>query len=107
MELPIKPEGKPKEIPKKPVGEKVGEMVVREKRWPISKKPLYLKLEKFKEILEDVSIIRGNIKKFDELLHNLIKARENKDLNLEKWHSIMEDIQKKLIFIEKTLFKGD
>ena len=52
-------------------------------------------------------MIKGDLKKSDEMLLNLIKSREGKDKEFEKWHAVMEDIQKKLIFIEKTLFKGD
>jgi len=46
-----------------------------------------------------------DLKKSDKFLHDLIKSKEEKDKDFEKWHTIMEDIQKKLIFIEKTLFK--
>ena len=94
-------------IPKEEaVGEKI-EAVVREERKPLSKGPIYIRLDKFKETLKSVNIIRGDLKKSDEVLHNLIKSKEEKDRDFEKWHNIMDDIQKKLIFIEKTLFKGD
>ena len=67
--------------------------------------PLYIRLDKFKGTLRSISVIRGDLKKSDEMLLNLVKSKEEKDKEFEKWRNLVVDIQKKLIFIDKTLFK--
>jgi len=67
--------------------------------------PLYIRLDKFKGTLKSISVIRGDLKKSDEMLLNLVKSKEEKDKEFEKWRNLVVDIQKKLIFIDKTLFK--
>ena len=86
------------------------EDIFREEKRPsnrelVSKGPTYVRLDKFKGTLKSLNKIRSDLKKSDKFLHDLIKSKEEKDKDFEKWHTIMEDIQKKLIFIEKTLFK--
>ena len=69
------------------------------------KGPRYVSLSNFREMLGDITTLRKNLRRSDELLQNLFRSREEKDRDFEKWNNIMEDMQKKLIFIEKTLFK--
>ncbi|MBL7054883.1 hypothetical protein ISS05_03945 [Candidatus Woesearchaeota archaeon] len=72
----------------------------------VRKGPLYIKLEKFKEVVGDVNLIKKDLKKSGELLDGVISLKEEKAQDFEKWHIMVEDIQKKIVFIEKTLFKG-
>ena len=80
------------------------------KRKPLSrtlKGPGHIRLDRFKETLRNINNIRNDLKKSDEILHNLIKSTGEEGSGFEKWKNSMEDIQKKLIFVDKTLFKGD
>ena len=43
----------------------------------------------------------------DETVAKLSDIDLNREKVFEKWHSIMMDMQKKFIFVDKTLFKGD
>jgi hypothetical protein len=72
----------------------------------ISKGPLHIRLDKYKETLLGVNVIKSDFEKADGLLSNLIKSKGDKDKEFSKWRNTMTDIQNKLIFIEKTLFKG-
>jgi len=73
----------------------------------IPKGPHHIRLDKFKETLRNINHIRSDLKKSDDILHNLVKSIGEEGSGFEKWKSSMGDIQKKLIFVDKTLFKGD
>ncbi len=96
---------------RKPFLEKIEkEAIVDEKKLfakrPTTSGPTYIRLDKFRDTLGSMGVVRGDLKKCDESLINLIN-KEKKDRGFERWRASMDDIQKKLIFVEKTLFKGD
>lgn len=82
-----------------------GKKLLRER--PKDGKPRFVRIEKFKETLRDISVIKSDLRKAEEMLDNIMKARPDKEKAIETWNSNMQDIQKKLIFIEKMLFEGD
>lgn len=71
------------------------------------RKPLYIKLDRYREILRAINVINADGRKSDEILYISVKSKEDRDKSFQKWHDIMVDCQNKFIFIEKTLFKGD
>ena len=70
-------------------------------------KTVYVRVDKFKAALGNINMVRNDLKKSDEALAKLenIKAAEEK--SFAKMKSSIEDLQKKVIFIDKTLFKGE
>ena len=70
-------------------------------------KPIFVRIEKFKEIKRSSGIIRNDLRNADEVLAKLQAMKGDKDKEFSKWQKTIEDIQKKMIFIDKTLFKGD
>ena len=79
--------------------------VLRHEAAPL--KPIYMGVENFKEIKRSSGIIRNDLRNADEVLAKLQAMKGDKDKEFSKWQKTMEDIQKKIIFIDKTLFKGD
>ena len=67
--------------------------------------PIFVKVSQFRGILSEISTIKRDLKTVDESLLKLNEIEANRDKILEKWHGIMTDLQKKVIFIDKTLFK--
>ena len=70
-----------------------------------SKGPIYVRIERFRGILSDTGIIRNNLKMADEVIVKLNEIDENRNRVFDKWHNAMNDMQKKFVFIDKTLFK--
>lgn len=69
--------------------------------------PIYLRIDKFKIALNNISIIRNDLKKADNALIKLSEIKTEEDKEFEKWYNVVGDIQKKLIFVDKTIFKGE
>ena len=52
-------------------------------------------------------MIRSDLRKSEEALLKLEQMKGAKDRSYDKFKASLDDLQKKLIFIDKTLFKGD
>lgn len=81
-------------------GSKETEQVIR------SGKTVYLKVEKFKVMLGLINIVRNDLRKSDDALMKLENIKTSSDKLFNKVKSSLDDLQRKLIFVDKTLFKG-
>lgn len=70
-------------------------------------KTIYVKVDKFKATLGSINIIRSDLKKSEEALVKLESIKNSKDRAFDRVKSSLDDMQKKLIFIDKTLFEGE
>jgi hypothetical protein len=82
------------------VGKEVEEL---KERAPV--KPVFVDVEHFKDILDDLNSTKLDLKEGMEIMQKLEEIKLEKDKNFDKWKSQLEDIQRKLIFIDKTLFE--
>lgn len=82
---------------------------VREERDVLEHKqaegPVYIRVDKFKNILAGIRTIRNNLKIANQSIGKLNGIDANSEKVFEKWRNAMMDLQKKLIFIDKMLFK--
>lgn len=72
-----------------------------------AKGPIFMRVDKFRNVLRNISEVRGSLKVSNEILSRLNEIDANAEKDLEKWKTVMTDLQKKLVFADKTLFKGD
>lgn len=70
-------------------------------------KTVYVGVDDFKVALGGINILRNDLKKSEESLTKLENIKNSKDRLFDKTKSSLEDMQHKLIFIDKTLFKGE
>ena len=68
---------------------------------------IYVKVDRFKAILGSISMVRSDLRKSEGALMKLESIKNSKDRTFDKFKASLEDLQKKLIFVDKTLFKGD
>ena len=68
---------------------------------------IYLRVDKFKAALGSINMVRNDLKKSEEALIKLENIKNTEDKSFVKIKSSLEDLQKKFIFVDKTLFKGD
>lgn len=72
-----------------------------------SKREVYIRVDNFRAALDNISMVRGSLRNSEEALTRMESIKSAKDKSFDKFKSSLEDLQKKLIFIDKTLFKGD
>jgi hypothetical protein len=67
--------------------------------------PVYVRVDKFKDVLRNVTTIKNQVKISNDVLAKLNEIDANREKEFGNWRSSLLDLQKKLIFIDKTLFK--
>ncbi|MBS3098371.1 hypothetical protein J4209_06275 [Candidatus Woesearchaeota archaeon] len=87
-----------------------GEAIVEKRPLPKEEpievtKPIFVRADKFKDILKEMGHIRGNIKENEAALIRVEDLKEDKEKEFEKWRSNLEDIQRKLTYADQALFK--
>ena len=99
--LDIKPEISPYEIFERAAVREEGDLLAHKE----AKSPIFIRVDRFRNILTGISTIKSKLKMANESLIKLNEIDENRDKEFEKWRNVIVDLQKKLIFIDKTLFK--
>ena len=67
-------------------------------------KPIFIKLNSYMNVLDEIEAIKGRLNNFEEVSLRLDGLKDAKDKKFTKWNDIFKDMQKKLIFVDKTLF---
>ena len=71
------------------------------------RKETYVRVDRFRATLQNIGMIKGNLRKSEEILIKLENIKNAKDMSFDKVKSSLDDLQRKLIFVDKTLFKGE
>jgi len=94
-EIPIVPLTKPE----------IERPIKREKAKQV--KPLFVNMDSFKNIiLKNISLMKGELTTSNQILSKLSKLEQDETALFKDWQGKMEDLQKKLMSIDKILFKG-
>ena len=108
------PEFKEESIPvKKEVSpiEKFEKAVVKEQQEELNsrdltlKKPIFVYLDSYREMINELGLIKTTLKESTDSLARVAQFKEDEDKEFNKWEGLLKDVQKKLIFADKTLFK--
>ena len=70
-----------------------------------SKGPIYVRIERFRDILSNTNTIKNNLRIASQSIERLAEIDENGERVFGKWHDTMMDMQKKFIFVDKSVFK--
>ena len=95
------------EVAKEPVQVAKPRRLFSHGRKHIERKEVYLRVDKFRAVLGNINTIRSDLRKSEELLMKLENLKNAKDRSFDKVKSSLGDLQKKLIFADRTLFKGE
>lgn len=68
---------------------------------------LYVEVEQFRDMIADLAKTRTDLKRMEAVMEHMLVTEANRDKDYAKYRTILNDTQRKLVFIDKTLFKGD
>ncbi|MBW2996511.1 hypothetical protein KY332_04395 [Candidatus Woesearchaeota archaeon] len=83
---------------------RLGREAVEEREELKLKKPIFVYLDLYKEAIGEVNIIQNTLKEGTDSLARVSEFKEEEDKQFTKWESHIKDVQRKLIFADKTLF---
>jgi hypothetical protein len=85
------------------VGKERKELEELKKRAP--KKTIFVEINDFKELLEGIGDIREHLGEHEAILDKLVAIKNEEDRHFDKWQAQLTDLQRKLLFVDKTLFE--
>ena len=68
------------------------------------KKPIFVDLENYRELMKEMTIIGSTLKEGADSLARVADFKEDENKEFKKWEASLKDIQRKLIYADKTLF---
>ena len=85
------------------VGKERKELRELKKRHPT--KTIFVEINDFKELLEDLGDVREHLNEHEAILDKLMSIKNETDKHYDKWNAHLNDLQRKLLFIDKTIFE--
>jgi len=71
------------------------------------RKPLFIKTDQFRDAKKSVGIMKSKLNEADEITYRMDNLKEDQDSQLELFHKKIEDVQRKLVYIDKTIFEKE
>lgn len=71
------------------------------------RKELYVRVDKFRNTLDNINAIKDDLRKSEDILIKFESLKNSRDSMFDRAKSALDDLQRKLIFMDKTLFKGE
>ena len=69
-------------------------------------KPLFVLIDNYRGVLEELSETKNLLKNSEDILFRMNGLKNEMDKKYGLWNSQLEDVQRKLVFVDKTLFEG-
>ena len=67
--------------------------------------PVFVKIDDYQDILNIVDVIKGTLAKTRTTINSINELKKKEDAILSSWNTNLDDIQKKIDDISKTLFE--
>lgn len=67
--------------------------------------PVFVRIEEYRDVLDIVNMIKNKIEEAKESLGKINELKNEEDAELELWHTGIEEIERKITFVDKTLFE--
>ncbi|MEK6921633.1 MAG: hypothetical protein AABX82_07130 [Nanoarchaeota archaeon] len=69
----------------------------------MAQKPVYVKLEEYKNILVLVDTLKAQVNGAKETLDEIRKLKQEEDVELEIWQTVIHEIENRVNFIDNTI----
>lgn len=67
--------------------------------------PVFVRIEEYRDVLDIVNMIKNKIEEAKETLGKIHELKNEEDAELELWHTGIEEVERKIMFVDKTLFE--
>lgn len=71
----------------------------------MERKPLYVKIDDYKDVVDIMTLIKKKINDARSILSSINDIKSQEDYEIEQWNNKIEDIEKKIEYIDKNLFE--
>ncbi len=96
------------EIPEMPELPEIPEIIegkAEPVRMAAAEGPVFVKSRDYQEVLGKITKIKENVQQTENTFNRMNEIKNEKDKVLNQWKESLEDIQRKLIYVEKVLYE--
>lgn len=68
---------------------------------------IFVKIDEYKEILNILNMLKSKLSDARDTLNKINELKNNEDAELDTWHTELEEVERKVEFIDKALFEPD
>ena len=68
--------------------------------------PVYVKVDEFKDLLDVMSLIKDKVDEARATLGRINEIKNEEDSELEMWKNELDEIERKLHYIDRSLFQN-
>jgi len=68
-------------------------------------KPLFIKSTDYKAILSGINTVKNRIRETERIMEEIDNIKKEKAKQFEEWRNLLEDIQRKLVYVDKQVFE--
>ncbi len=69
--------------------------------------PVFIKIEDYKDVIDIMELTKNKVLEANEILEKIRRLKAEEDAELELWNSNLEDIERKISYIDRTLFEPE
>lgn len=69
-------------------------------------KPLFIRVGDYREVLQGSANIKTHLKEADSIIQRANELKEEQEKEFDKWKGIVEDINRKMVYVDKVLFES-
>lgn len=69
--------------------------------------PVFIKIDEYKDVLDILDLTKAKIKEARSLVEKINELKNAEDSELNAWHNSLDDVEKRVLFIDKTLFEPE
>lgn len=77
------------------------------KSYKTGEAPVFVKIEDYKDILDILELIKDRLSEAKKTLADINEMKNDEDAELEMWGSTLNDIEKKIESINRSLFEPE
>ncbi len=67
--------------------------------------PIYIKIEDYKDVLDIINLIKQKMKDAQSTLGKINELKKQEDREIELWNHTLDEIERKVDFIDRSLFE--
>ncbi len=69
--------------------------------------PVFVKIEEYKDVLDVMNMVRNKLDDARKTLEKVNELKNEEDAELEIWNNALDDLERKVEFVDKTLFEPE
>jgi len=69
--------------------------------------PIYVRIEEYRDVLDVVNMIKNKLEEARSILRDINELKNEEDSEIQKWEASLESIERKMRYIDKTLFEPE